>query len=143
MIELLYTTLVIFAFSIPFYFVFQHFKFLKIGLIIFQLIISVILLTNNFYKKHSLYKDPNAQNITYIRYTDFYPISSLSKTYYSDGTFKNISYRTMRKSRFSLIKTTKFSTKCLENYYIDNDESCPITDIKLGNKGDNIYRNFI
>ena len=140
MIELLYTTLVLFCFSFPFFFIFQHFKPMKFGLIIFQLIISVILLTNNFYKKHSLYKSPN---FTFILDTDFFPINSLNKTYYENGTFKNISYDILKKSKFSLIKTSKYSTKCLENYYIDNDKSCPITDIKLGNKEDNIYENYI
>ena len=72
MIELLYTTLVLFCFSFPFFFIFQHFKPMKFGLIIFQLIISVILLTNNFYKKHSLYKAPN---FTFILDTDFFPIN--------------------------------------------------------------------
>ena len=140
MIELLYTTLVLFGFSFPFFLIFKYFKPLKIVLIFFQFIISVLLLPEIFYKKHSLYKDPS---LSYIQDIDFFPIYSLSKLSDIDGNFKNISYGVMKNSRFSLIKTTKYSTKCLENYYIGNDQSCPITDIKLGKKGDNIYENFI
>ena len=49
----------------------------------------------------------------------------------------------MNNSEFSLIKTQKYSIQCLENYYINKDESCPITDIKLGNKNDKIYNQSI
>ena len=33
--------------------------------------------------------------------------------------------------------------KCLENYYISNKDSCPITDIKLEKEKNNEYQNYI
>ena len=137
--ELLYTTLVLFVFIFPFFFVFKEFKLFKFFLIFFEWIVAVILLSDNFYKDQSLYED---QNFNWIQILDFYPIKSL-KTKYYNGQLENISYDTMNISKFSLIKTNKYSTQCLENYYIKTNESCPITDIKLGNKNDKIYNNSI
>jgi len=140
MIELLYTTLSLFIFFLPFFFIFKEFKPMKLGLIFFQWILSIILLSDNFYKDHSLYND---KNFNYIQSLDFYPLKSLFKIFDENGSFENISFETMNNSKFSLIKTQKYSIQCLENYYINKDESCPITDIKLGNKNDKIYSNSI
>ena len=140
MIELLYTTLVLFGFIFPFFFIFKEFKPLKLGLIFFQWILSVILLSDNFYKDQSLYEDPNFER---IQSTDFKPIKSLYKTFYENGSFENISFDTMYTSKFSLIKTQKYPIQCFENYYITANESCPINDIKLGNKNEKIYDRYI
>ena len=59
------------------------------------------------------------------------------------GSFENISFGIINNSEFSLIKTKKYSIQCLENCYINKGESCPITDIKLGNKNDKIYNQSI
>ena len=115
MIELLYTTLALFVFIFPFFFLFKEFKPLKLGLIFFQFILSIILLSDNFYKDQSLYEDPIFNN---IHSSGFKPIISLYKTFYENGSFENISFDTMNNSEFSLIKTQKYSIKCFENYYI-------------------------
>ena len=140
MLELLYTTLVLFGFLLPGSFIFKEFKPMKIFLYFFLFILSIILLSNNFYKKHSLYKEAHFE---YIHVTDFNPIKSLKKDYYEDGTFKDFSFDTLGSSEFSLIRTEKYAIKCLEDYYINKNESCPITDIKLGNKNDKIYKDYI
>ena len=113
---------------------------MKIFIIFFQLIISFILLSNNFYKKHSLFKDSNFQ---YVQKLNFSPIKSLYETSYNNGSFKNISFDVMYSDEYSLIKTEKYSTKCLEHFFIESNESCPITDIKLEKTKKDEYQNFI
>ena len=49
----------------------------------------------------------------------------------------------MNSPEFSLNKTRKYSIKCFENFYINENDIGPIIDIQLGNKDDNIYNNFI
>ena len=73
MIELLYTTIVLFVVFIPLYYYFQKFKSMKMFLVLFQFLLAIILLSNNFYKNHSLYDLPK---INYIQKTDFKPIKS-------------------------------------------------------------------
>ena len=63
-----------------------NFKNMKIIIIFCELIISFILLSKNFYKKHSLYNS----KFQYIQTTDFYPIKTLYKTLYENGEFKSI-----------------------------------------------------
>ena len=140
MLELLYTTLVLFGFFLPFFFFFPTFQPMKIFMILFQLILSIILLSKNFYKKHSLYKMPKFNPIHSL---DFEPIKSLYLTYQENGTIKNISYDTLSNTEFSLIKTDQFKFKCSEKYYINIKDSCPITDIKLEKEKNNRYRNYI
>ena len=117
MIELLYTTIVLFVVFIPLYYYFQKFKSMKMFLVLFQFLLAIILLSNNFYKKHSLYDLPK---INYIQKTDFKPIK-----FFLNGD----SYETLTNTEFSIIKTEKYSKKCIENYYIENDNPCPVTDI--------------
>ena len=141
MIELLYTTLVIFGFFIPVFLMLPNFSIMKLIFVFFQFILFIILLSNNFYKKLSLYK---GEQFKFIQNTGFLPINSLYKSSsYDDLGNPTINFGTMSSSEFSLIKTEKFSIQCLENYWIQSDESCPITDIYLGNKNDNKYQNYI
>ena len=141
MIELLYTTLVIFGFFIPVFLMLPNFSIMKLIFVFFQFILFIILLSNNFYKKLSLYK---GEQFKFIQNTGFLPINSLYKSSsYDDLGNPTINFGTMSSSEFSLIKTEKFSTQCLDNYWIQSDESCPITDIYLGNKNDNKYQNYI
>ena len=130
MMELLYTTLVIFGFLFLFSFSCKIFKGFKIFFVCFQLLLSIILLSDNFYKDQSLYED---QDYNYIQNLYFLPIKSLNKTLNENGVLKSIDFDILNSSEFSLIKTEKYSTQCLENYFIRKNEYCPITDIKLGN----------
>ena len=138
MIELLFSSLVLFAFFISFFLIFSKFFPIQLMILTAQFILSIILLTNNFYKKHSLYKEPK---IKYVHNLNFYPILSLYGEFYY-GRF-HISYDRMKIKEFSLIKSEKFSTKCLENYYIYTNETCPIKEIKITNRKFNEYNNYI
>ena len=139
MIELLYTTLILFGFFITAFFIFPEFKPMKIFLIFFQLILSIILLSDNFYRDQSLYEE---QKFNYIQNIDFYPIKSINSSIDEKGKF-NIILETMNSTDFSLIKTSKYSKECLKNYYIKSNDSCPITDIIIGDKRSSKYRNYI
>ena len=140
MLEILYTTLVLFGFLLPFFFIFSEFKPMKLGLIIFQHILSIILLSDNFYKDHYLFERPDFQ---FIQNLDFYPINNLYGTYLQNGTLYEIKFNRMNNLEFSLIKTEKYSTECLESFYIKKGESCPITDIIIGDKNDRLYNEYI
>ena len=116
------------------------FKWMKMIMIIIQLIFSFALVSKILYKNHSLYSAPNVQ---YIQRTDFYPIKSLYKVENGDGVFKNINYILMDNNEFSLVQNEKYSTQCLEHYFIKKGENCPITDIIFDNRSSNIYNNVI
>ena len=140
MLEFFYPTAIIFVPFIILFLIIPAFKYVKIIMIFIQLIFSFILASNNFIKKHSLY---SGSRIQYIQSTDFYPIKSLNKTIDEDGKFQNISFDKMVNNKFSIIKTKKYSVQCLENYFIEKDEVCPITDIKFYDKPNNIYNDYI
>ena len=140
MIELLYTTLVVFSFFFPFFLICNKFKYMGIFITISQLIISFILLSNNFYKNHILYK---GQKFQIIQQLDFYPIKSLYKTYYENGEFNDINFDTIKTNKFSLIKSNRYSKQCLENYFIESNEACPITDIIFEKNMNDVYQNYI
>ena len=122
------------------YILLPNFKTMKTIIIFCQLIISFILLSKNFYKKHSLYKSPKFQ---YIQSTEFYPIKTLFKELYENGKFKNIKFDRVSYREFSLIKTQKYSKQCLEHYFIQKNNECPITDIKLEETEENENKNYI
>ena len=138
MIELLYTFLVLFGIFFPF-FLACAFQVTKIIFIFFQLILSFILLSKNFYRKHDLFNSPRFH---YLQSTNFNPIISICDTYYKNGTFAKIKIVT-KSNEFSLIETEKYKTQCSENYFVESIESCPITDIKLQNEKNNLYENYI
>ena len=142
MIELLYMTLILFGPLLILFFIFPEFKEMKLFLIFCQFIFSIVQLSDNFYRDHILYEKPNFE---YIQNLDFKPINYLYRTSYSDeyGNSETIKYNTMSTSKFSLIKTEKYATKCLDNFYIEPSESCPITDIILGDSNNRIYQNYI
>ena len=114
MIELLYTTILFFVIFFPTLLCGNSFKILKIIIPFIQLIFSFIFFSPNFYKKHTLYK---RQKMESTRYLDFYPIKSLYKTFYNNGTLKNISYERMHSNIYSFIETEDFPIKCLEFFF--------------------------
>jgi len=140
MLEFLYTTIVLFIFCFVFFIIFPTFKQTKMIMIIIQFIFATILVSKNFYRKHSLYSAPPVQ---YIQSTSFYPIKSFYPYYDSNREFVNISYNTKDDNKFSLIQTEKYSTQCLEHYFIEKGEICPITDIKFETEMNNIYKDYI
>ena len=78
MIELLYTFLVLLVFLVPIFFLFPGYQPMQIIMTIIQFIFGIILLSNNFYKKHSLYDLPK---FNFIQDTNFKPIKTLNELF--------------------------------------------------------------
>ena len=110
MIELLYSTLVIFSFPIVFFFC-SHFQTIKFFLLITQFILWLVLCSNILYKKHILWKEPEIQC---IHSTPFLPIKNLIPKY-SNGVFDYLDYE-LSDGIFSINQTDEYSKECLENY---------------------------
>ena len=134
MLELLYTSLVIFGFFFVIFIISRFFKPIKITMLFAQLILCFILFSNNFYKKHSLWKEPDFINIHEVPY---YPIKSINLNYYGE-----LSAEKMNDREFSIIKTEEYSNECLENYFIKSYKECPITNIIIDNKINEKYENY-
>ena len=134
MFEFLWLTASAFGLFFILFLIIPALKYTKIIMIILQLISSFALVSNIFYKKHSLYSAPRVQ---YIQTTDFFPIKSLYKIE------NDINFDKMDSNKFSIIQTGKYSNQCLENYFIKKDQSCPLTDIIYDNKSSNIYYDYI
>ena len=134
MLEILYTSLVIFGFFFVFYLCSPVFKPIKICMFAAQLILCFILFSKNFYKKHSLWKEPDYNNIHEVPY---YPIQSIDLNYggkvYIEEAYDKI---------FSIIKTEEYSNECLENYFIKPNATCPITNIIIESKINEKYENY-
>ena len=100
MLEFLWLTASAFGLFFIFFLIIPALKYTKIIMIILQLISSFALVSNIFYKKHSLYSAPRVQ---YIQTTDFFPIKSLYKIE------NDINFDKMDSNKFSIIKTGKYS----------------------------------
>ena len=131
MIELLYTSLVIFGFYFIFFFISITFHPIKISMYVFQLILCFILFSNHFYKKHPLWKDNEYNPIHELPYSPITDIDSTLKV----TLMQNITY--------SIEKTEEFSNECLENFFIRSDQDCPITEIIFENKKNENYKDYI
>ena len=128
MIELLFTTLVLLSCFLFLLFFLDKFIMIKIIMIISQLILCIILLTNNFYKKHYLW---NGIKYQYIHELSFNPVYEIYPINNSIGFFDHFNSKTLKDRTFSLIGTELYSKKCLNNYYINSELECPITQIYL------------
>ena len=146
MIEILYSTLILFGGFLPFFFIFSNFKYMKKFMLTILLIIALpmvfafsrLSVCSNY--THTLCQQ---KKIEYTQSLGDYPIKSLYATYNENGTIIGINYDRMSDETFSIIKTEYYSTQCLENYYIKTNVSCPITDIKFENKKSSEYHNYI
>ena len=135
MLELLYSFLVIFGFFFIFiFFCCPALKPIKIIILTAQLVLCFALFSKNFYKKHSLWKEPEYINIHDVPY---YPIKAIHLNNYGELSFeKNLD------TKFSIIETEEYSNECLKNYFIKFNEACPITDIILDNEIKDKYENY-
>ena len=120
MIELLYSSLIIFGIVFPTIFIFDSFKLMKVLIVLAQFIINTFCKTFpfdlHFFSDYEIFKE-----------LPFEPINNIS---YS-GYFLNEEY--LNDTSFSLIKKGKFYKECLPNFYINELYECPITYIFLGN----------
>ena len=128
MLELFLTTLVIFLFFMIFFYFLSLFKMMQYILFSFQFIVCLILLSNNFYKEHILWKEEP----TMIKHLYFEPLTNIEPIYNSDHTFSKFSYSHIS-GDFSLEKTEYYYNECLENYFVSSS-ICPITDIIIEDK---------
>ena len=145
MIELLYITLILFGGFLPFFLIFPKFKYLKIFILSILFVICCLISykfqVHCYFNTNNLCKRKKLENIQRL---DNDPINLLNATtFYPNGTVKNIDCEFMNDKNFSLIRTENYSIQCLENYYIRDNLSCPITDIKLSNKNISEYQHFI
>ena len=130
MLELLYTSLVIFGFYFLFFFCSITFHPMKISMVAFQLILCFILFSKHFYKKHSLWKEKEYLAIHELPY---YPIQSINS---------KLEITKMNNITYSLVKSEEFSNECLENLFFQSSEDCPITDIIFENIKNENYKDY-
>ncbi len=132
MLELLLTFLILFISILVLFLIPYITHYIKIIIITVQLILSFILFSNNYYKKHSLWTDPEFNNIYKLPYA---PIQKI--IYNNDKINIENSY-----SVFSIYKTKEFSKKCFENYYVNELYECPINDIIFENEEINTHNGY-
>lgn len=107
-----------------FFFIFFH---------LFHLVIIILLLTKNYYKKTIFWKIDDLQ---YIHSLPINPIKNINK--YGD----DIKLEDFVDLKYTLKKTNLFKKECLNNFFIKED-NCPITDIILNNFQRNDYSKYI
>ena len=138
MIELLYAIIIILGISTAFYFIFPTFQYLKIYFYPFQLLIWILLISLNPYKKHYLWDEPDFNSIQELPYP---PINNINIIYDSDFNVTDIKVTYSNKS-YSLIETKEYPKKCINNYYIPQSEICPILDIIVEYSNLHIYSDY-
>ena len=134
MLEILYTSLVVFGVFFGFYICSPVFKPLKLFMCGAQLILCFILFSKKYYKKHSLWKEPVYNNIHEVPY---YPIQSIDLNNSGD-----IDIKESNDTIFSIIKTEEYSNECLQNFFIKHNVTCPITNIIIENSINEKYENY-
>ena len=111
------------------------FLLMFIFLHLFDLIIIGILLSNYFYKAIIFWKDSDYQ---FIHSLPIKPIKNIYMHYDTEieiETFNNLSYTTA--------KTILYTNECLKNFYIKDNDTCPITDIIKQNFPGDFGSNYI
>ena len=139
MFELLATTGLLSPLFFFFLLCFDKFIIVKIFTITVQFILCIILLTNNFYKKHFLWKRMKYEEIHEL---NFYPVYEIYPINNSSGFLDHLVVNSLKDKKFSIIKTEQFSKKCLDNYYINSENECPITQIYIEYEKSSLYNSF-
>ena len=137
MLELLITTITLFIgltilFAIP---VIVH--YLRFIMNLAQFTLNLVLLLKFFYKKHSLWNEPDFQPIHQL---PFSPLSNILYKESNNSIFSNDSsssseniidnfYFTKCEKIYSINPSKDFSKKCFENFYVNDLAECPISDI--------------
>ena len=84
------------------------------------------------YKNHSLWDEKS--NFNPMPELKDYPIKELNGIYINE-TFIKLDYKLSSIKEYSLIKTDDYPKQCLQNFFINEYEDCPITNIIIENKG--------
>ena len=98
----------------------------------------IILISQNQYKKHYLWDEPDFNSIHELPYP---PINNINVIYDSDANITDIKVNYSNKA-YSLIETKDYSKKCINNFYIPQSEICPITDIIVEYSNYNTYSDY-
>ena len=130
MIFLIYSFLICFGITFPFFFVWNNFNLLRILITYFQLIFNPFLL---YFILFEIEKLP----IEELYSLNFNPLINITVSNNENSSSINFEY--FDYGNYSLIEKGDFNKECLTNFYIKNSYECPITDIIiLKNKSLNI-----
>ena len=132
MFELLYTSILLFVIFIILFFILPSFQIVKQIIIFSQIIICFIFFSNNFYKKHILWKD---NYYAFVHKLNFTPIINF---YLSNDT---LIVENLKDYNYSIIYSENYYFKCRDHFFI-NSSICPITHIIIENKRNNEYSNY-
>ena len=140
MLELLFTTIVFFcSFEIIFFIPYIGHE-LRFIFIFVQLILCFVLFSNNYYKKHSLWKNQDYQPIHQLPYS---PLVNISYKYpYDYYIYYNHIIYTKGSRHYSINQTKDFSKECFQDFFINELDECPITDIIVEDKQVDFYKNY-
>ena len=138
MIELLYAVLIVLGISIFFFILFPTFQYFKYYFYLFHLFLWILLVSLNPHKKHYLWDEPEFNPIQELPYP---PINDINIIYDSNNYVNDIKV-TYSNKVFSLIQTNEYSKKCINNYFIPESESCPITDIIVEYSNSSSYSDY-
>ena len=139
MIELLYAVIIVFGVSLFFYFIFPTVHFMKVYLYSFQLLLWILLMSLNQYKNHYLWDEPDFNSIHELPYP---PINDINIIYDDSNSHVSDIQVAYSNKVFSLIETEEYSKKCINNYFIPQSETCPITDIIIEYSDSNIHPDY-
>ena len=132
MLEIFLSFLVLFIPFVLLSFIFPSFQIVKYIIITTELIICFILFSNNFYKKHILWKE---NEYSFVHKLPFKPIIDINLNHNS------LELKTLDDSSFSTIMTRNYTKKCKEHFFIKS-QICPITHIIIENDNSNNYDNY-
>ena len=140
MLELLISCVTMLVIYIILFIMIPYCKGFKGGVNIFQILLFFLLYADIFYKKNELWKNPEVYQ--QFHKTEFYPIINIKAIYSSDGMFKNFKYK-KSDGLFSILNKDIYNKECIENYFIKEDNECPITDIIIEKQKKDIYQGYI
>ena len=141
MLELFFTTLTIFgSFEIIFFIPYISHE-LRFIFIVVQLILCFVLFSNNYYKKHSLWKEQEFQPIHKLPYS---PLVNISYRYPDSYSIYYDDFIYIKGSKiYSINQTNDFSKECFQNFFINEFGECPITDIIVEDKQIDSYKDYV
>ena len=100
-----------------------------------------VLFSNNYYKKHSLWKEQEFQAIHKLPYS---PLVNISYRYPDSYSIHYDDFIYIKGSKiYSINQTNDFSKECFQNFFINEFDECPITDIIIEDKKIYSYKDYV
>lgn len=140
MIDLLVTTIIMFAIFMGLFILIKDMKVFNILLLSLFLVLMYVLLLDVYYRRLDSWKYPEEYHP--IQKTVFLPIKSIKGIYDSNNNLINLDFR-RTDGIFSIVKNEEYSKECLHNYYIKETDECPMTDIILETTQVNTYNTYV